>query len=279
MYKAFVRPQLHYGDIIYDQAHNVSFHQKLDSLQYNACLAITGAMRGSSREKLYQELDLDSLQQRRWYRKLCSFYKIFKNERSRYLFNIIPIRNPAYSTRNHVNIPLFKTNHNFFKNSFFPSTIIKWNNLDPELKNSDTYGTFKNAILKFISPSPKSAFECHNLQGIKFLTRLRLGLSHLCEHKFKHSFQDSLNPLCKCGAEVESTSHFLLHCPLYNNDRSSLLSTIRNIDCKLLEITDSSLTQTLLYGNPSFDIITNSLILNATIDFILSTKRFEEALI
>ena len=255
MYKAFVRPQLHYGDIIYDQAHNVSFHQKLDSLQYNACLAITGAMRGSSREKLYQELDFDSLQQRRWYRKLCSFYKIFKNERSRYLFNIIPIRNPAYSTRNHVNIPLFKTNHNFFKNSFFPSTIIKWNNLDPNQRNSDTYGTFKNAILKFIRPSPNSVFECHNPQGIKFLKRLCLGLSHLREHKFKHSFQDSLNPLCKCGAEVESISHFLLHCPICR--WYFVLSTIRNIDCKLLEITDFSLTQMLLHGNPSFDIITN----------------------
>ena len=61
-------------------------------------------------------------------------------------------------------------------------------------------------------------------------------------------------------------------------NRSSLLSTVRNIDCKLLEISDSSLTQTLLHGNPSFDVITNSLILNATIDFILSSKRFEEAL-
>ena len=194
------------------------------------------------------------------------------------MFNIIPISKPAYSTRNYVNIPLLKTNHNFFKNSFFPSTIIEWNNLDPNLRNSDTYGTFKNAILKFIRPSPNSVFEYHNPQGIKFLTRLRLGLSHLREHKFMHNFQDSLNPFCKCGAEVESTSHFLLHGPIYNNDRFSLLSTIRNIDCKLLGITNSSLTQTLLYGNPSFDIITNSLILNATIDFILSTKRFEEAL-
>ena len=56
------------------------------------------------------------------------------------------------------------------------------------------------------------------------------------------------------------------------------LSTIRNIDCKLLENTDSLLTQTLLYGNPSLDINTNSLILNAAIDFILSTERLEEAL-
>ena len=169
-------------------------------------------------------------------------------------------------------------NHNFLKNSLFPSAMIEWNNLDPNLRNSDTYGTFKNVVLKFITFSRNCIFECHNPQGIKFLTRLCLGLSHLREHKFKHTFQDSLNPVCKCGAEVESTTRFLLHCPIYNNDWSSLLSTIRNIDCKLLEITDSSLTQTLLYGNPSFYIITNSLILNATIDFILSTKRFEEAL-
>ena len=43
LYKAFVRSHLDYGDIIYDQAHNASFHQKLESLQYNTCLAITGA--------------------------------------------------------------------------------------------------------------------------------------------------------------------------------------------------------------------------------------------
>ena len=137
--------------------------------------------------------------------------------------------------------------------------------------------SYLNTILKFIRP-PNSVFECHNPQGIKFLTRLRLDFSYLREHKFKLSFQDSLNPLCKCGIKVESTSHFLLRCPAYNNDRSSLPSTIRNIDCKSLENTDSSLTQTLLYGNPSLDIITSSLILNATIDFILSTKRFEVAL-
>ena len=272
------KPIYDYGDIIYDQAQNASFHQKLESFQYNTYLAITGGIRGSSREKLYQELGLESLQQRRWYRKLCSFYWVFKNESPRYLFNLVPIRNPAYSTRNHVNIPLFKTNHNFFKISFFPSTIIEWNNLDPNLRNSDTYGNFKNTILKFIRSSPNSVFECHNPEGIKFLTKLCLGLSHPLKHKFKHSFQDSLKPVYKCSAEVESASHFMLYSPIYNNYRFSLLCTIRNIDCKLLEMTDSSLTQTLLYGNPSFDIITNSLILNATMDFILSTKTFEETL-
>ena len=80
IYKAFVRPHLDYGDILYDQAYNMSFHHKLESIQYNACLAITGAIRGTSKEKIHQELGLESLQLRRLYRKLGMFYKIYKNK-------------------------------------------------------------------------------------------------------------------------------------------------------------------------------------------------------
>ena len=65
MYKAFVRPHLDYGGIIYDEAYNETFHQKLESIQYYACLALSGAIRGSSKEKLYHELGLVSLQCRR----------------------------------------------------------------------------------------------------------------------------------------------------------------------------------------------------------------------
>ena len=73
IYKAFVRSHLDYGDIFYNQAYNMSFHHKLQSIQYNACLAITGAIRGTSKEKLYQELGLESLQLGRWYRKIGMF--------------------------------------------------------------------------------------------------------------------------------------------------------------------------------------------------------------
>ena len=75
IYKSFIRPHLHYGDIIYDQAHNTPFHQKLELLQYNACLAITGAIRGTSKEKLYEELGLVSLQLHCWYKN----YLVFTN--------------------------------------------------------------------------------------------------------------------------------------------------------------------------------------------------------
>ena len=58
IYKSCVRPHLDYGDVIYDQHYNNSFHQKLESIQYNAALAITGAIRGSSRESfIYYSYD------------------------------------------------------------------------------------------------------------------------------------------------------------------------------------------------------------------------------
>ena len=144
IYKCFIRPHLDYGDIIYDQAYNLSFHQKLESIQYNAALALTGAIRGSSREKLYQELGLESLQLRRWYRKLCCFYKIYNKQAPGYLTKLIPTRDEAYQTKHVANIPSLSFKHNFFKNTFFPLTILEWNKLDSSLQNSDSHNVFKN---------------------------------------------------------------------------------------------------------------------------------------
>ena len=77
-YKSFIRPHLGYGNIIYDQAHNASFQQNVESIQYNAALTITGAICGTSKDQLLEELGLDSLQYSLWHRKLCCFYKILK---------------------------------------------------------------------------------------------------------------------------------------------------------------------------------------------------------
>ena len=70
IYKVFVRPNLDYGDILFDQALNASFHEKLESIQYNACLALTETIRSISKDKLHQELGLESFQLRRWNKKL-----------------------------------------------------------------------------------------------------------------------------------------------------------------------------------------------------------------
>ena len=134
--------------------------------------------------------------------------------------------------------------------------------------------------MKFIRPNPNKIFNCHNPEGIKLITRLRVGLSHLREYKFKHCFEDSLNPYCKCGSgNIESTSHYLLHCSEFSNERMVLLNQIRQIDFNILERENSEITQVLLFGDPSYNNNINTLILNATIEFLVSSKRFDEPLI
>ena len=147
-------------------------------------------MRGISREKLYQELGLESFCRRRWYRKLSYFFKILKvNLRS--ISSEYFLASAKHITRTNDKIPLFNNKHSFFVNSFFPSTVIEWNNLDLKIRNSNTFSAFKKSILKFIRPSSNSIFNCHSPKGIKLITRLRFGLSHLYEHKFRHNFQDT----------------------------------------------------------------------------------------
>ena len=120
IFKSFVSPHLDYSDVIYDQSFNNTFHQKMESVQYNAALAVTGAIRGSSREKLYQELGLESLHQWRWYRKLCYFLKLIKNKFPKYLFNNIPTVRSTYRSRNFDNIPQFNVRHTFFQKFILP---------------------------------------------------------------------------------------------------------------------------------------------------------------
>ena len=159
---------------------------------------------------------------------------------------------------------------------FFPSTTTEWNNLNHDVRNSGSYTLFRSNILKFIRPSPNSFHDCQNIMGIKLVTRLHLGLSHLREHKFKHSFQDTLNLLCICRMDVESSTHFLLQCPLYINGRRTFMRNLNRINPQISQTSLQLLTNTLLFGNPSYSNKTNTHILSATIDYIRLTKRFDE---
>ena len=90
IYKVFLRPLIDYGDIIYDQPNNDSFCEKLESIQYKVALAITGAIHGTSRDRIYAELGLESLKDRRWYKRLSCMFKIMNEQAPNYLINLIP---------------------------------------------------------------------------------------------------------------------------------------------------------------------------------------------
>ena len=188
------------------------------------------------------------------------------------------MRTPNYRTRKAHDVPYFNIRHNFFKNSFFPSAVIEWNKLDSRLRKAKSFTDFKKNISSFIRPKANSIFNCNSSKGLKFVARIRLGLSHLREHKFKHSFQDSRNRLCSCSLDVESTNHYFLHYPQFTMERHTLLNTISEINNKLLDSNESNLIQHLLFGDPSKDTETNTEILNATVNYVLTTKRFDEQL-
>ena len=276
IYKSFIRPHLDYGDIVYDRAFNESFHKNLESIQYNAAIAITGAIRGTSSEKLFQELGLEPLQSRLWLRKLCLFHKIFHEKSPSYLIQLIPPNNNVYATSSSQSnkIPSFKTRHNFFKDSFFPAVTSEWNSLDVNIRNSSPINMFKKELLKFITPVPNSTYNINDSKGLTLLTRLRLGLIHLGDHKFRRNFQDCESPMCSCGQDTETSTHFLLHCPNHRCARKTLFHKINKVSGNILRQSDSTITKILLFGNIKLDFETNKILLMFTIEFISLTERF-----
>ena len=143
---------------------------------------------------------------------------------------MIPRKNTSRPIRGSDNIPLLGTKHNFFQNSYFPATVKECNRLDIDIRKSDSISIFKKRILSFIRPLPNKVLNSNNPQGLKLLTRLRLGVTHLRCHKFKHNFLDTINPLCSCGSDIETTLRFFLYCSNFMECRNTLLSEISEIN-------------------------------------------------
>ena len=113
----------------------------------------------------------------------------------------------------------------------------------------------------------------HNPHENKLLKRLRVVLSHLREHKFRHSFQDSLNSFCNCGRHIETTIHFFLHCLNSSNQGKTLFEKISNMKRSLLNQNDSIRIETLLFGTNGLDDDENAWIIESTIEYIITTER------
>ena len=108
---------------------------------------------------------------------------------------------------------------------------------------SDFY-VFKRALLSCIRPKPANVYRIHHPRGLKLLTRPRLGLSHLREHKFRHNFNDTSDLFCLCSTNnLETSGHFLLHCPIYAYLRHKLFYNLHITFTfgKFLNSTNSSL--------------------------------------
>ena len=142
---------------------------------------MTGAIQGTTGDKIYRE----SLKSRRLYKRLVYMFKMKNEKAPNYLVNLIPKYEPTIRTRNN-SILSYKCQTNCFNNSFFPSTVNDWFNLDVNIRTSESISLFKCTLLSFIRPFQNSKYNIFDPERLKLLTRLRLCLSHLNAHRFRH---------------------------------------------------------------------------------------------
>ena len=288
LYKLHVRPHLDYGDVTYHSpakvcefSHSVILPnqmEKLESVQYSAALAVSGAWRGTSREKVYAELGWESLSLRRWRRRLTLFYKFINNLTPGYTKDPIPpLRQSQYSLRNQDVVGQILARTEKFQSSFYPNCLTEWNNLDPEIRLAPSVAAFKKKPLVIIRPPAKPVFGIHDPIGLSHLTQLRVGLSKLNLHKFQHNFRDTLNPMCPSNDGIEDTEHFLLLCPSFDLQRRDLLAGVLAIlrPFGYNNLSNKVLTQYSLYGNKDLPSDLNRMILKLTLAFIHNTGRFD----
>ena len=139
IYKLYVRPHLDYSDIIYhkyDLEFKLDFTKKLESTQYSAALAVSGAWRGTNTDKLYEELGWEILYYMRWYRRLCHFFNLQNDQRPLYLFSEIPQNLTLHYSLRRLSVyePNVKSTERF-SHRYFLNCLSEWNQLDETIKN------------------------------------------------------------------------------------------------------------------------------------------------
>ena len=100
-------------------------------------------------------------------------------------------------------------------------------------------------------------------------------MNHLRKHKFNNNFQGTINPLCCCSLESESTTHYFLRCQNFTDLCKCLMNELTKIDSCIFTLDGKFLTKLLLYGDSKYDNKTNKSTILASINFIYSNKRFD----
>ena len=284
IYKMRVRPHLDYCDVIYhtpiithdfDSSLTLNYQMKfLESTQYQAALAVSGCWKGTNTDKIYEELGWESLDQRRFFRRLVMFYKISNGMTPSYLKE--PVRFPQRTLRSS-DIPLLKSRTDRYLHSFYPDSVKNWNNIGTQIREAKSISVFKKTMLSIIRPPRKEIFGIHKY-GIKWIFQLRVGLSSLRSHKYNHHFLDTPSPKCSCNGNDETTTHFFLECTNFDLQREEFITLLHDILFMhdIENLTPADKTDILLYGHDDLLYEENQMILKSTIKFIKKTGRFSD---
>ena len=159
LYKSLVRPLMEYADVLWDGCTD-SESDLLEHVQYEAAKIVTGAMKGTSKQRLMQEIGWEDLKTRRAIHKLLLYFKIVNNLCPSYLVDLLPLlvsERTNYSLRTASNYSIFASRTERYKRSFFPSTTSLWNDIGYDIRCLDSIGSFKKALLSSYNVSNYNA--------------------------------------------------------------------------------------------------------------------------
>ena len=231
--------------IISEQPNNFHLSDKIETVQYNVALVITGAISGTSKEK-YWELGLESLKDRRSLRPMSYLY--FRKITLLFVWINSPLQ------RSHWYPGCFQTlccRTTVFQNSFL-STITVLIELESDINNIDSHAMCLKKIFTFIRPLENDSYGIYDPLCVRLLDRLCLGFSHLREHKFRHNFVDTLNLLCSCCLETEDTEHYFLCCQNNLSLCTTLMNDLNNVNTALACLNPKDLLRVIFYGDKNF---------------------------
>lgn len=261
----FVYPILDYGDTLYDSC-NQSDKNKLRDVQLAAARAILGAKKGTSHERIYTELGWKPLQQRRNIHKLCRIY-IIKGYTPEYLNHNLPRRLAGRGTRSTAaeNYALYHCKTETFRNSFFPTAIKLYNELDSESKLVLSRTAFKSKTKRSLKlPVPRQYYTGPRSLNI-ILCQMRLGFSDLNSDLNSKGCIDS--PLCSCGHGIENPQHYFFNCTKYLIQRDALLVVLNNVGVEYA-------ADVLIRGCNQISEEANTELYNAALKYISDSNRF-----
>ena len=251
--------------------------ERLESVQYSVALVVTRTWRGTSREKLYMELGWEWLNLRKWRRRLTLFYEFINDSTPAYTMNPIPpFQQSQYYLRNQDIVGRIGPRTEKFQSSFYPHCLSEWNKLDPEIRTAPSVAGLKSKLLSKVRTPAKSVFGIHDPKGPSYITQLRVSLSALNFHKFKHNSWDTINPMCPINDGVEDTEHFLLHFPSFDEGRCDPLAGVFSLlrPFGYIDPSNKFHTELLLYGDKDLFHEVNRDILQLTLQYIHKTGRF-----
>ena len=163
--------------------------EKVERIQYQAALAVTGTWKGSNRSKLYEELGWETLSYRRRSQRVLQVHKIYNNKTPSYLKDKLPIHYHYHLARNAIDtFQELRCRTNRYMKRFFPDAISSWNILISHFINMPIFSELKTHITSLFRPKIKSIFGIHDPLGIHYLFQLRVSLSPLRTHKKDHNF-------------------------------------------------------------------------------------------